>query len=277
MGSFFVELLGMFRERVKNVLLSIFTFSWVVINWKLLFILFFDKRTPIEILETIEKHPMYSSFYIKYWNLLLCPLLISLFHIYILSWFNERVYSSWLGRKKRLSDIRVKIEGETFSNLSRSAEIVKKRRELEKKISESDEKKKNKLFSLKNETDYLKKTRGEDFFIKLKILEEDTCNVFGGGLFIKIREAYKKGESRVGLNRILSGDDIRKFETFKSTAENEGFDFKLKGERKGRGFSRSTSMLDRRDIFVGVTFIEVLSISWNPSDENENDSPKDES
>ena len=121
MVSFFQELLEMFKSRVKNVFYSTFAISWLFINWKFLFILFFSDKNPTEIFKELDV--LYPSCLGKWWYFFISPVVVSLIHIFLLSRFNENIYSYWLNYVKRLSNKKKEIEGEILLTVQESRKL----------------------------------------------------------------------------------------------------------------------------------------------------------
>ena len=148
MISFFQDLLEMFKNRVKNVFYSTFALSWILINWKFVFVLFASDKGPLEIFNDLEliysKGGKWSCF-------LIYPFVFSLFHIFILSKLSEWLYIYWLGHIKRLSNAKKKIAGKILLSVQESRKLHFEYTEVKKEKDEMERKYEKRLEAMKME------------------------------------------------------------------------------------------------------------------------------
>jgi hypothetical protein len=89
------------KERMKNPLIGTFMITWVLINWKPIFIALLSKKTIVERIDFIELN--YSSIY----SYLTIPLAIALFYVIVLPYLmwgiDELMQKATTGRKKNLT------------------------------------------------------------------------------------------------------------------------------------------------------------------------------
>ncbi len=89
------------KERIKNPLIGTFMISWILINWRPIFLAFFSEKSVIERIEFIELN--YSSIH----SYLTIPLLIALVYVIVLPYLmwgiDELMQKSTTGRKKNLT------------------------------------------------------------------------------------------------------------------------------------------------------------------------------
>jgi hypothetical protein len=89
------------KERIKNPLIGTFMISWILINWRPIFLALFSEKSIIERIEFIELN--YSSVN----SYLTIPLTIALFYVIVLPYLmwgiDELMQKSTTGRKKNLT------------------------------------------------------------------------------------------------------------------------------------------------------------------------------
>ena len=120
------ELLNTFvhstKERVRNPILSAFLLSFIVFNWKPIFIVLFASLTIQEKIETIEES--YSTYFTNLW----LPILFALFYVlalpYIMLVFDMLSKKAVEGRKRNI------LKQQLFDYESKK-ELAKKESELE--------------------------------------------------------------------------------------------------------------------------------------------------
>ena len=131
MTEFLQDLLGIFKSRVRNVLYSTFIFSWIIVNWKFLFILLFSDDKPIEILNCLDS---FYSDWEKWGYFLGLPVLLTILHIFVFSKLSERVYSYWLKHVQRLADTKKEIEGKMLLTVEEGTKVTKENERLKLEI-----------------------------------------------------------------------------------------------------------------------------------------------
>tara|TARA_B110000240_G_scaffold16777_1_gene17120 strand:+ start:333 stop:1151 length:819 start_codon:yes stop_codon:yes gene_type:complete len=101
MKEIFKSFFEVTKERIKNPIIGTFMISWILINWRPIFIAIFSNKSIVERIELIELN--YSSVH----SYLTIPLVIAFVYVIILPYLmwgiDELMQKSTTGRKKNLT------------------------------------------------------------------------------------------------------------------------------------------------------------------------------
>jgi predicted transcriptional regulator len=184
------------QERIKNPLIGTFAISWILINWKPVFILLFSKLTVEK--RILEVELSYTSFNYNF----LLPLLIALFYVilfpYLMWLIDELIKKSTKERKiniitQLILDVQGKqklaIEETKLENIkSDLKDKVESNRQLEK-LNKEIELKNNEIESQRISFNTLNENYGE---LKALLKESDKTEDMSNPDFEKLKEEYSE-------------------------------------------------------------------------------------
>lgn len=218
------------NERLKNPLIGTFMISWLLINWRPIFIALFSEKTITERIELIESNYSSISFYLT------APLLIALFYVIILPYImwgiDEIIKKSTIGRKKNrtkqiIADYEGKqeiaIEESKLEDLKASyrdkADFNKQIEQLRNQLDDREEilkSQSSEIEGLKNEKEDLQKLISENNQEKFKnknsvyekqyseFIESDLYDFFKEvGVSIRNREEFPHGINEIIKEKYL--------------------------------------------------------------------------
>lgn len=154
MKELFNYLLKLLKERIDNPFIRSFLFSWIILNWKAIVILFFSSITIVERIQLIEK--TYSEIAYRLW----LPLLIAIFYVIILPyimWVIEDISKlAYIERQSILYDKKTAV-------IKEKQKVAEEEVELENTKADYREKSELnlKIKSLENEIDISNKSKIE--------------------------------------------------------------------------------------------------------------------
>lgn len=140
---------GYWYDRTTSPLMGSFLVSWVIWNYRFVFLLFSDMSIE-EKFKTIDEviFPNWESVLI---NGAIYPILISLIYIYIYPFPAKKVFEFSRTRQKEISDIKRKIEDETLLTVKESRTIRGEIYTLEESFQDELNRKDREIERLKNE------------------------------------------------------------------------------------------------------------------------------
>ncbi len=184
------------KERIKNPLIGTFAISWVLINWKPIFIILFSDLTIIERINEVELN--HTS--LKY-NLI-TPILIALFYVIILPYLmwliDELIKKSTKGRKENIiTQLVLDVQGKQKlaieeNKLEDIKADYKDKAELNKQIEQLNKEIESKNNVIESQRIGLN-TLNEDYAeLKTLLKESDKTQKLSNSNFEKFKEEYSK-------------------------------------------------------------------------------------
>jgi hypothetical protein len=132
----------LFEERLSSPLYGTFIISWVICNWKIIYLTLFIGQEQIKPLTKIE---YISKYYFKWYNLTLYPLLSSIILITVIPWLGNKLFQVYLYYEKQRRTFREDLDSTKRLTISESAELRNEMFELnithQKHLDHSDSEK----------------------------------------------------------------------------------------------------------------------------------------
>lgn len=184
------------KERIKNPLIGTFAISWVLINWKPIFIILFSNLTIIERINEVELNHTSLK------NNLIIPISIALFYVIILPYLmwliDELIKKSTKGRKENIiTQLVLDVQGkQKLANEENKLEDIKAdhkdKAELNKQIEQLNKEIESKNNVIESQRIGLN-TLNEDYAeLKILLKESDKTQKLSNSDFEKFKEEYSK-------------------------------------------------------------------------------------
>ncbi|WP_196890359.1 hypothetical protein [Aureivirga marina] len=214
-------LIAPFKEKITNPLFNSFVISFILLNWKAFYYLFFST-------DTIDKKIInFEKIMNVWWINILIPILMVFFYNFLfpkfMNWFEKKTKKTKEERVDNKYDHKIKVESkeadlakETYRKEAAKAgtddikRLSEEKSQLEKKINELDEKYKS-LYDKNQETLKLYENEFKENSGKKQKLETYTkilnsSNNAVSNLNFNVTELIEKLDNKIDLNQIFSQD-----------------------------------------------------------------------
>lgn len=128
------DLVDYLKNRARNVLYSSFVISFLIVNWRPIYVLLFGDMNTLDKLSFVDNH--YASFWCSLLLLLALPLVIAAVHIYAISYISEKVFEKWTRHQTKMSDIAIGANNKKVLTVEAAQRIRKENAELKLELDE---------------------------------------------------------------------------------------------------------------------------------------------
>lgn len=115
------SLSSIFEERITSPFFGSFIFSWLIWNWKIIYLTIFvsqDNITPSNKIDYILNN------YSNWWHLLVFPFLSAIFLVTVVPWFSNRLFKIYLFYEKQRTTWREESDSKRRLTIENSAQIL---------------------------------------------------------------------------------------------------------------------------------------------------------
>lgn len=175
-------------ERTTSPLFGTLAISWALWNYKIFVVIFSDMEAPDKI--AYLQSSLYADLWDKLLSLVLWPLVIALFFLFVYPYPAKWVFRFWRKKQKELRDIRSEIENETLLSLEESRGVRRQ------------------LIDIQNEYDVQLRKLSEDLERTKQQLTESQSTV--EALTSQLQEAKATVSAPIGNFHNLNDEEISK-------------------------------------------------------------------